>query len=225
MHRAADPGGNVEVKQLRSGTGEHHVERLDITVDQALVLQFGPLARLGFGQFAGPAFIVQLLEPRRIRMKGDERTEQIEGDIDGFPVAKVLASGDELTEWLPVNEFGDEIPLACAGLAGPEDLHHVGMMDLAQGADLAAYRFIAGGAVEELERPLLALDVLAHAVDLREAALTDHGQNLEAALEDVTDSVGSSLGPSRGSRVCRVRFVALDRGERPGAARATGVRS
>src|SRR3984885_4168332 len=157
-------------------------------------------------------------------MKGDERLEQVEGDIDGFPVAKVPVSGDELAEWLPVDELGDEIPVARAGLAGPEDLHHVGMMDLAQGADLAAHRFISGGAVEELERPLLALDLIAHAVDLREAALTDCGQNLEAALEDGTDSVGSSLGPSRGSRVCRVRFVALDGGERPGAAPAPGVR-
>src|ERR1700693_348871 len=98
------------------------------------------------------------------------------------------------------------------------------MMDLPQGADLAAYRFVSGGAVEELDRPLLALDVIAHAVDLREAALPGYGQNLEAALDDVTDGVGSSLRPSRGSHLWRVRVVSLDRGDTPGAARTSGVR-
>ena len=87
------------------------------------------------------------------------------------------------------------------------------MMDLPQGADLAAHRLIAGRAVEELERPLLTLDVIAHAVDLRKAALPEYLQNLEAALEDVADGVVSSLGPHRGSHLGRVRFR-----ERPAAA-------
>ena len=85
-------------------------------------------------------------------------------------------------------------------------------MDLPQGADLAAHRLIPGGAVEELERSLLTLDVIAYAVDLRKAALPEHVQNLEAALENVADSVVSSLGPGRGSQLCRVRFR-----ERPAA--------
>src|SRR5690242_21276724 len=114
-------------------------------------------------------------------------------------------SGDELIERLTVDELGDEIPVAGAGLACPEDLHHVGMTDLAQGADLAAHRrLVAGGAVEELERPLLSLDLIAYPVDLREAALPEQAQNLEAALEDVADRVVGSPGRARGSPLRRV---------------------
>src|SRR5580658_5009580 len=77
------------------------------------------------------------------------------------------------------------------------------MMDLPQGADLAAHRLIPGGAVEELERSLLPLEVIAYAVDLRKAALPDHLENLEAAVDNVAGSVVSSPGPSRR---CCVRF-------------------
>ena len=80
-------------------------------------------------------------------------------------------------------------------LSAQKTSHHVGMMDLPQGADLAAHRLIAGGAVEELERSLLTLDVIAHAKDLRKAALPEYVQNLEAALKDIADSVVSGLGP------------------------------
>ena len=73
MHGVADPGGDVEVKQFRSGAGEHHVERFDVAVDQPLVLQFHPLVRLGFWQAAFATFCIQLLEARRIRVKSDER--------------------------------------------------------------------------------------------------------------------------------------------------------
>src|SRR5580704_18887264 len=111
-------------------------------------------------------------------MKCDERVEQVEGDVDCFPVAEVPGPADELAERLPVDELGDQIPLAGLGLAGPEHLHHVGMMDLAQGADLAAHRLVPGGAGEELERSLLALDVIPDAVDLREAALPHDTQDL-----------------------------------------------
>ena len=114
-------------------------------------------------------------------------------------------------------------------------------MDLAQGADLAAHRLVPGGAVEELERSLLALDVIAHAVDLREAALPDDVQDLEAVLDDVADRVVRGLAPGRGPHLGRVGFRerpaaargrcrgpgqidALGRGERPGAARNSGVR-
>ena len=88
------------------------------------------------------------------------------------------------------------------------------MMDLPQGADLAAHRLVPGGAVEELERSLLTLDVIAHAVDLREAALPDQVQDLEAVLDDVADRVVRGLAPGRGSHLGRVRFR-----ERPAAAR------
>src|SRR5579862_8913799 len=80
------------------------------------------------------------------------------------------------------------------------------MMDLPQGADLAAHRLIAGGAVEELERSLLALEVIAYPVDLRKAAPPDYLEDLEAAVDDVADRVVRSLGPGRESHVCRVRF-------------------
>jgi len=86
-------------------------------------------------------------------------------------------------------------------------------MDLPQGADLAAYRLIAGGAFEELERSLLTLDVIAHAIDLREASLPEYVQDVEATLENVADGVVSSLGPDRGSHLGWVRF-----GERLAAA-------
>jgi len=67
-------------------------------VDQSFVLQFHPLARLGFGQVAFAAFSIELLEARRIRVESDERVEQIERDINCFPIAKVPPSGDELIE-------------------------------------------------------------------------------------------------------------------------------
>src|SRR5580658_582346 len=206
MNGVTNPGGDVEVKQFRSGAGEYHVERLDVTVDQPFVLQLRPLARFGLRQVAFATLSVQLLEACRIRMKSDERVQHIECDIYRLPVAKAPVSADELLERLPVNELGDEIPVAGIGLARPEDLHHVGMMDLPQGADLAAHRLIPGGAVEELERSLLTLDVIAYAIDLRKAALPEYLENLEAALEDVADGVVGRLDPCRGSHLCRVRF-------------------
>src|SRR6516165_6627474 len=127
-------------------------------------------------------------------MKSDERVEQIERDVNCLPVAKVFLSGGEFAERFPVDELSDEIPVAVVGLAGPEDLHDVGMMDLPQGADLAAHRLVPGGAVEELERPVRTLDVIVHAIDLRKAALPEDVQDLEAALKDVADRIVSGLG-------------------------------
>src|SRR6478752_4356650 len=98
MHRVADPGGDVEVQQLRTRAGEHHVERLDIAVDQSFVLQLHPLARICFGQVAVLTLSVELPEARGIRMESHERVEQIECDIYCFPVAKVPVSGDELVK-------------------------------------------------------------------------------------------------------------------------------
>src|SRR6476660_9225480 len=80
------------------------------------------------------------------------------------------------------------------------------MMDLPQGADLAADRRRPGRALEQLERSLLTLDVIVHAIDLGKAALPDDVQNLEAALEEVADGVVSRPGPHRGSHRRRVRF-------------------
>ena len=79
-------------------------------------------------------------------------------------------------------------------------------MDSPQGTDLAAHRLVAGGGFEELECSLLTLDVIAHAVDLREAALPDDVHDLEAAIEDVADGVVGSPGPGRGPHLGRVRF-------------------
>src|ERR1039458_9723640 len=137
-------------------------------------------------------------------LKTDGRVEHVECNIHRFPVAKELLSGGELIEWLPVNELDDEIPVADAGLARPEDLHHVGMMDLSQGADLAAHRLITGSVVEELQRSLLTLDIVAHVIDLRKTALPEYAENLEAALEDVADSVFSGFGPNRRPHFCWV---------------------
>src|ERR1700677_3149316 len=88
------------------------------------------------------------------------------------------------------------------------------MMDLPQGADLAAHRLVPCGGLEELERSLLTLDVIAHAVDLGEAALPDHVQDLEAVLDDFADRVLRGLAPRRGSQLGRVGF-----GEGPAAPR------
>src|ERR1700744_6075438 len=80
------------------------------------------------------------------------------------------------------------------------------MMDLAQGRDLAAYRLIPFRAVEELERPILALDVIMHAIHLRKAALPEQGQNLEAAVDEVADGVVGGLASIGGPQLCRVGF-------------------
>src|SRR3979409_2377694 len=122
MHGVADPGGDVEVEQFRSCAGEHHVERLDIPVDQPFVTQFGPHLRLCCRKAAIATSGIQLLETRRIRMKSDESVEQVQGDIYCFPVAKMPVSGDELIERLSVDELGDEIPVAGAGFSCTEDV-------------------------------------------------------------------------------------------------------
>ena len=70
------------------------------------------------------------------------------------------------------------------------------MMDLAQRADLASHGVVAGGVVEELERALLALDLVAHAVDLREAALAEDVEDLEAAVDHVADRVVRGRAPT-----------------------------
>src|SRR6516165_5048080 len=98
MHGVADPGSDVEVKQFRSGASEDHVERFDVAVDQPFVLQFHPFARFGFRQLATAALSLQLLEPRRIGVKSDQRVEQVERDVYCLPVAKAPLSGDELIE-------------------------------------------------------------------------------------------------------------------------------
>ena len=67
-------------------------------MDQAQVLQFPPLARRGFRQLAVAAFGLQLLEAGRVRVKGDERGEQVETDIYGLPVAQAPLAGDELIQ-------------------------------------------------------------------------------------------------------------------------------
>ena len=77
------------------------------------------------------------------------------------------------------------------------DLDDVGVVDLAQRADLPAYGVVAGGVVEELEGALLALDVVAHPVDLREAALAEDVEDLEPPVDDVADRVVGGLGADR----------------------------
>ena len=148
------------------------------------------------GQVAVAALSLELLDAGRVRVKGDERVQQVERDVDGLAVAQALLAGGELVERFPVDELGDEVPVAGVGLAGPEDLHHVGVLDLPQGADLAAHGLVPGGVVEELDRALLVLDVVADAVDLREAASPDDLEDLEAAVDDVADRVVGGLVPA-----------------------------
>src|SRR5262249_3709974 len=104
-------------------------------------------------------------------MKCDESLQQVECYIHRLPVAKALGLADELVQPLAVDELSDQVPLAGAGLAGPEDLHHMRMTNLSQRPELTADRVIAGRVVEQLQSPLLALNVVADPVDLSETTL------------------------------------------------------
>src|ERR1700722_15476806 len=106
-------------------------------------------------------------------MKSDERLQQVECDIHHLPVGKEPGLADELIEPLPVNELGDQVPFSGAGFAGPEGLHHMRMTDLSQRPELAADRVIAGCVAEQLESPLLTLDLVADPVDLGETTLVN----------------------------------------------------
>jgi hypothetical protein len=63
----------LKSSSLAPPAGEDHVEWFDIAVDQPLVLQLHPIAKLGFRQVAFATFSIQLIEACRIRMKSDER--------------------------------------------------------------------------------------------------------------------------------------------------------
>src|ERR1700734_711183 len=99
------------------------------------------------------------------------------------------------------------------------------MTDLPQGADLAAHRLMPGGGVEELERSLLALDVVPHPVHLRKPALPEHLDDHEAVVEDVPGSVVSVLGhvPEAHDLLVGFRERLGSSGERAGAARLYGA--
>lgn len=94
-------------------------------------------------------------------MKGDQRVQQVECDIDGLTVAKAPALADERIEPLPVNELGDQVPLRGVCFAGPENLYDIGVTDLSQRPELAADRLIPGRVVEQLESSLLTLEIVA----------------------------------------------------------------
>ena len=130
-------------------------------------------------------------------MDGDERVEDVERDVDGLAIAQVALAGGVLVERLAVDVLGDEVPVAGVGLAGPEDLDDVGVVDLAKRADLAAHGVVAGGVVEQLEGALLALDLVAHSVHLGEAALAEDVEDLESPVDDVADGVVGCLCPGR----------------------------
>ena len=91
------------------------------------------------------------------------------------------------------------------GLAGPEDLDHIGVTDLPQRPELAANRLVAGRVVEQLESSLLTLDVVADPVDLGETAMVDDLQDLEAVVDDVAGSVVSGHSPNWRLQFCWVR--------------------
>src|SRR5580692_4643782 len=99
-------------------------------------------------------------------MKGDERVQHIKHNIHRLPVAKAFLSGNERAERFPLNELSDQIPVTHVGLASPEDLDHVRVVDLAKGTDLAHYCVITFSVVEKLERSLLALEFITNVIDL-----------------------------------------------------------
>src|SRR4051794_27955333 len=67
------------------------------------------------------------------------------------------------------------------------------MVDFAECADLASHSVVSGSAIEQLERSPLALDNVAHPVDLRESAATQYLLNLESAADCVTYGVVASV--------------------------------
>jgi hypothetical protein len=80
------------------------------------------------------------------------------------------------------------------------------MMDLSECPDLPTDGVVAGSVLEELERSLLALKIVAHSIDLREAALAENVENLEPAVNDVSDGVVGCLRPDRRFDFGRVWF-------------------
>jgi hypothetical protein len=62
LHRFASPGGDVEVKQLRSRTVSTTLSGFDVAVDQLLVGLFHPLLELSFRQIVLTALGIQFLK-------------------------------------------------------------------------------------------------------------------------------------------------------------------
>ena len=83
---------------------------------------------------------------------------------------------------------------------------NVGVVDLPERADLSTHGVVTGGVLEELECALLALDLVAHPVNLREAALAEDVEDLEPPVDHVADGVVGRLGADRGLHLGRVRL-------------------
>ena len=159
LHRVADPRGDVEVEQLRPGAGEHDVLRLDVAMDERVLLSAMQLVVLRLRELAVSLLLLELVETLGVRMDRDERVEHVERDVDRLPVPEVrLARRCSRRASSPSTYSMIRYHSPSVGLVGPDDLDDVRVVDLAQRADLAADRVVAGGVLEQLERPLLALD-------------------------------------------------------------------
>ena len=66
-------------------------------------------------------------------------------------------------------------------------LDDVGMMNLAEGANLSSHGLVACCIVEQLKGAFFPFDIVTDPVDRRESALAEHVEDLESPVDDVAD--------------------------------------
>src|SRR5205814_256208 len=100
----------------------------------------------------------------------------------------------------------NEIPITRVSLSCPVDFHNVGVVDLPESGNFSAHGFVTSSVLEQLECALLALDLVAHPVNLREAALAEDVEDLEPPVDHVAYCVVGGLGADRGLHLGWVRL-------------------
>jgi hypothetical protein len=137
-------------------------------------------------------------------MNGDQGVEDVEGDVNCLAIPKVSLASGVVIQGLTVDVLGDEVPVAGLCLSSPEHFHNVGMVDLPECPDLSTDCVVAGGVLKELERSVLALNLVPDSVNLRKPALAKEREDFESSVDDVSDRIVQILG----LQSCRV-FSAL----------------
>ncbi len=115
-------------------------------------------------QFAISLPSVELVQSLAVGMNGRQGAEHVERDIDRFTVAEMLLAVRVVGEKFAFDVLHDEVPLAALGAVGPDNLHHVRVVDFPQRADLASDGVVAGGVVEELEGSLFSFDYVSDSI-------------------------------------------------------------
>jgi len=119
-------------------------------------------------------------------------------------------------ERLALDVLRDEIPIARIRLAGPVDLHDIGMVHSSKRGDLAAHGFVASSVLEELESALLTLDVVTDSIDGGESTLSSMSRisNLPSMISPIEYSVAflrdgelTSAGSGSGNNFAELRSV------------------